>query len=55
MNNLTEDRKKFNRQIMDFYTVKDCKHKAVGQRMIADDSIGIEYVNYCEDCGIDLI
>lgn len=50
MTNLTEDRQKFNRQIIDFYA--DCQHKNVEQHY---DTTSMEYVNVCRTCNQQLI
>ena len=46
MDNLTEDRKKFNRQIIDFYA--NCPHAQTEQHL---DTQSMEYVDYCLACG----
>lgn len=46
MTNATEDRQKFNREIIDFYA--DCSHRQTEQRL---DTASMEYVNYCRACG----
>lgn len=50
MNDATKDRKKFNRQIIDFYG--QCQHKRIGETMVAIPEIdSVEYHTICLDCG----